>query len=272
MRASRGGRLEVSALVNGIRPADDVVLRLTNEVKLTQADMNRLVGPRPIGHQRDTDLWLNDNVMGGLRHVLREMNAELRSRDETFFADTYFYTFMMEQRNACAENRDKFTYKNVERRCKKSPRNNLLLHRACYFPILLNENHWINATIINGDKKIDVFNPSGKKKENKAVLDNLFKLVQAEYDRLDDKSCIDMDGWSLTDISPDEDFQQGNCYDCGVFTILFMYFHSQDLPISFTQDDVYSCCNGRGVRTRLAHLLWKMAANGTVIDLSQESR
>ena len=46
-------------------------------------------------------------------------------------------------------------------------------------------------------------------------------------------------------------------YDCGVFTFLFMALHSQDVPMTFTQDDIYTCWGGRGMRMRLAYLLWK---------------
>ena len=98
-------------------------------------------------------------------------------------------------------------------------------------------------------------------------------LVKEEYKRQGDRSRVEIDEWmgewELIDISPDEMFQQKNRYDCGIFTFLFMAFHSQDLPLTFTQDDVYRCCDGRGVRSRLAHMLWKLAQQRETCDLSQ---
>ena len=46
-------------------------------------------------------------------------------------------------------------------------------------------------------------------------------------------------------------------YDCGIFTLLFMAFHSQGVSMNFNQDKVYGYCGGHGVRGRLAHMMWK---------------
>ena len=52
----------------------------------------------------------------------------------------------------------------------------------------------------------------------------------------------------------------GKDFDCGIFTFLFMALHSQGLPMNFCQNDIYNCCGGRGVRGRLAYLMWKVNA------------
>ena len=155
--------------------------------------------------------------------------------------------------------RNKFTYKSVERMCTKSPCKNLLLHRRCYLPIFVQECHWVGCVIDNDKQVIGLFNPSGKDGVNSEVLQNMHKLVEAEYERLglEDKSRINLDDWRLEDISPKHKYKQLNGYDCGIFTLLFMSFHSQDLPHDFTQDYIYTHCGGRGARGKLAHLLWK---------------
>ena len=56
--------------------------------------------------------------------------------------------------------------------------------RACYFPILVDENHWVSGAILNDSKKILLYNPNGKESGNKEVMMNLWKLVKSEYDRL----------------------------------------------------------------------------------------
>ena len=46
-------------------------------------------------------------------------------------------------------------------------------------------------------------------------------------------------------------------YDCGIFTFLFMALHSQGVPLKFNQDDIYNCWGGKGMRLKLAYMLWK---------------
>lgn len=109
---------------------------------------------------------------------------------------------------------------------------------------------------------IAVFNSYGVERYNGEVLKNMLELVKAEYERLglEDNSKMILEDWSLEDISPtDKHYQQQNGFDCGIFTLLFMTLHSQDLPYDFTQDYIYESCRGKGARGKLAHLLWKFA-------------
>ena len=46
-------------------------------------------------------------------------------------------------------------------------------------------------------------------------------------------------------------------YDCGIFTLIFMALHSQGVPLKFDQDDIYNCWGRKGMRLKLAYMLWK---------------
>ncbi len=94
------------------------------------------------------------------------------------------------------------------------------------------------------------------------ILRNMWKLVLEEFSRLDNesKSGMKLSDWRQIDISPVDKYKQENGYECGIFNLLFISHHSQDLPHEFTQDAIiYKAFDGKGVRGKLAHLLWKSA-------------
>ena len=132
---------------------------------------------------------------------------------------------------------------------------------ASYLPIRINRNHWLACAILNEPKRIVLCDPQGEKERNRVILDNLLTLVGDEFKRQSD--CNDeevsqfLKQWILVDVSKCYP-RQTNGYDCGVFTFLFMALHSQGVPMNFSQEDIYQCCGGQGVRGRLVHIMRKL--------------
>ena len=60
--------------------------------------------------------------------------------------------------------------------------NLLKLHRA-YLPILVNKNYLLGCAIINGSKKILLYNPLEKKSEKVVILINMLLLVCDKFRR-----------------------------------------------------------------------------------------
>ena len=89
-----------------------------------------------------------------------------------------------------------------------------------------------------------LYDPQGEKERNRVILDNLLTLVGDEFKRQSD--CNDeevsqfLKQWIVVDVSKSYP-RQTNGYDCGVFTFLFMAIHSQGVPMSFSQVDIYQC-------------------------------
>ena len=74
-------------------------------------------------------------------------------------------------------------------------------------------------------------------------LDALFRYLQDEH--LDKKKTPlpDIDQWTLQNCIRRETPQQDNGYDCGMFVIVFADFLSENLPLSFGQQHIYSFRN-----------------------------
>jgi len=136
-----------------------------------------------------------------------------------------------------------------------------LKSKAVYIPIHLDEQHWICAVILNKTNELIIYNDFGIKESHRKIMNNLLDLVVEEFRRINHKHSQSelntfRNKWSKQDMSAELP-QQTNGYDCGVFTFLFMAFHSHGFPITFTQNDIYNYCNGKGVRFNLAYMLWK---------------
>jgi hypothetical protein len=198
-------------LVHGKQPAGDIVVQIGNDV-ISQADMKRLQGPLPPSGTEPEDLWLNDTVLNCLRNILVDMDsarcAEDKSRKQVYFGDSFFYQKLMNLRNTIDPGkRGKYDYKEVAQQCRRVPCGSLLDVHACYFPILVNENHWVGSAILNESKEILLYDPRGKKDSNAIILNNLLRLVCDEFRRTQDSNESAIGAlkkkWTLVDVSSD---------------------------------------------------------------------
>jgi hypothetical protein len=207
------------AIVHGERPAGDIVLQIGNN-PMKQEDMKRLQGPLPPSGTEPTDLWLNDAVLSCLRTILVDMDSERcakdKSRKQVYFGDSYFYQKLMDMRNTTEPGkRGKYDYQGVAQQCRRvCPGGSLLDVHASYFPILLNENHWVGSAILKESKEILLFDPRGKKERNTIVLNNLLRLVCDEFRRTQDSNESAIGAfkkkWTLVDVSRDPPCQDNS--------------------------------------------------------------
>jgi sentrin-specific protease 1 len=72
----------------------------------------------------------------------------------------------------------------------------------------------------------------------KVYVDALFRYLQEDHQ--DKKGCPmpDTDQWTLQTCLRNETPQQFNGSDCGMFSLLFADFLSEDLPLSFDQQHI----------------------------------
>lgn len=72
----------------------------------------------------------------------------------------------------------------------------------------------------------------------KVHLDALLRYLQDEHVDKKQTAMPGVDEWVLTTCIRNETPQQFNGYDCGLFTILFADFLSENLPLSFDQQHI----------------------------------
>ena len=291
------------ARVLGTQPSTEVVLRIGKD-DMFQQDFSRSDGPQFPNGREPSKIWLNDKILAFFCHLLANNDNVLckldKKRKSNYFADSYFYTTMMQDQRTDGQ-KGVYSYNDIVGRCKKVSGGNLLKVGATYLPVLLNGNHWVVGAILTEWKEIILYNPSGKDTKNTDVLHNLLQLVRDELKRTGDynkeEGKVFLGRWALIDVAIDQATayhhqENSKChanpsffstkfaphlpflcgsisvldYDCRIFTFLFMALHSQGVSMYFCQNDVhvYKCCEGHGVWGKLAHVLWKINELGSV--------
>ena len=198
----------VSQLIHSSGPHDEVLVKVGNEV-MERKDLRRLDGPRLRPGQNDRDIWLNDKNVKCWVNLLC-LNS---SDDRSYFSDSYFYHDLMQLRHV-GPTKGTYNYKNVERRCKKSPGKSLLGNKANYLPILVGESHWIAIAILNESREILLYDARGRTSFNRykhdSIMDNIKQLLIDEFKRTeidiwtDDEVDNFAAQWSLKDVSKDQ--------------------------------------------------------------------
>jgi sentrin-specific protease 1 len=124
----------------------------------------------------------------------------------------------------------KYTYSNVRRWTKKF---DVLSKDKIFFPVNIGNTHWALAVVYVKRKEIVYFD--SLKRDGIRYLQALARWFQED---VKDKKETDVDTTKWILRSESNAPQQRNGYDCGVFTITFADFLSDDLPLQFNQQDI----------------------------------
>ncbi|GAA6000909.1 hypothetical protein JCM10207_004714 [Rhodosporidiobolus poonsookiae] len=101
-------------------------------------------------------------------------------------------------------------------------------------PINQGGNHWVCAAVNIADKRIEYYDSLGRARDS--VYVNLRKWVEQEHQNRK-KEPIDLSSWE--NYWDDDRPQQGNAFDCGVFTCMFMESLSRDVEgFDFSQKNM----------------------------------
>jgi sentrin-specific protease 1 len=172
--------------------------------------------------------WLNDEVVNFYMAMLQERDARLCSAsDGTRLPSHYFNSFFMTK---LLEN-GQYNYGQVKRWSKKF---DVFALDRVFIPINLNNTHWVMAVVYVQKKEIhyyDSMSGSGKRYLD-AMLDWLVDEAREKKGQQLDKS-----QWKLIDREQNVP-QQQNGYDCGVFSIMCADYVSDNLPLSYVQEDM----------------------------------
>lgn len=195
--------------------------------------------------------WLNDEVVNFYMSMLQEKDdilcAETQSRTPNCFFNLYFMSKLLERNIYC--------YKNVKRWTKKI---DIFSKDKIFVPVNINNTHWTHCVIYMSERRIQVllcfmrvlsFNyhfctslqyydsmgSSGTK-----YLDALMQYLQDEHKDKKETPMSGVEEWILQTCIREETPQQQNGYDCGVFSILFADFLSENLPLLFDQKCISS--------------------------------
>jgi sentrin-specific protease 1 len=172
--------------------------------------------------------WLNDEVVNFYMAMLQERDARLCSASNgTRLPSHYFNSFFMTK---LLEN-GQYNYGQVKRWSKKF---DVFALDRVFIPINLNNTHWVMAVVYVQKKEIHYYDSmSGSGKRH---LDAMLKwLVDEAREKKGHQLVISQ--WKLIDREQNVP-QQDNGYDGGVFSVMCADYVSDNLPLSYVQEDM----------------------------------
>ncbi|TMW62575.1 hypothetical protein Poli38472_005193 [Pythium oligandrum] len=170
--------------------------------------------------------WLNDEVINFWFQMLMDRDAELVKsgvlEKPSHFFSSFFYTKVSE---------GGYNFINVRRWTRKI---DLFSMDKIFVPVNVSNTHWCLAVIFMTEKRIQYFDSMAG--PGTKCLEVLLKYLHDEMQHKKQQP-FDSEGWELVETVPGTP-QQENGWDCGVFTCLFADYLSQNLDLSFSQNDM----------------------------------
>lgn len=170
--------------------------------------------------------WLNDEVINLYLELLKKRAKEEPTRFlKCHFFNTFFYKKL-------AGGKTGYDYESVRRWTTLNKLGYALLDCDKIFIPIHRDLHWCLAVINMKEKTYEYLDSFG-------VMDFDVLRILATYimDEVKDKSNIELDVSSWQDVSVPLRMQH-NGWDCGMFMLKFIDFHSRGVSPSFSQEDM----------------------------------
>lgn len=176
--------------------------------------------------------WLNDEVINFYMSMLQERNDALCLKYPNKLRSHFFSNFFLDR---ILENK-KYNFKNVQRWAKNF---DILEQEKIYFPLNIDKVHWVMIVAYMQQKEIIYYDSlrsrnEGMNKADEYFTNNTKAILRYFVDQTNNK--VNPKEWKI--IFDNNSPRQGNGHDCGVFTILIADYLSDDLPLTFTQEQI----------------------------------
>lgn len=166
--------------------------------------------------------WLNDEVINFYMNMLIERDNSLCEKFPGRRKSHFFNSFFVER---LLKTDKKYNYNNVKRWSKKF---DIFELDKVFFPINIDNMHWTLAVVYPQLKEIHYFDSMRGK--GQFYMEGLRNWIMDEA-AIKKNLTLDPSEWIL--ISRTHEIpQQGNGFDCGVFTIVSADFLSDNLPLN----------------------------------------
>ena len=108
-------------------------------------------------------------------------------------------------------------------------------HSKVFVPINISGTHWVLAVINITEHTINYYDSLGS--DGSRYLEVLLRYIQAEHIRKKQQP-LQENEWALHSHDGSEIPQQDNNCDCGVFTLVYADYITDNLPLTFEQKDI----------------------------------
>ncbi|CAG8598409.1 12879_t:CDS:2 [Ambispora gerdemannii] len=178
--------------------------------------------------------YINGEIISMYARLLNARVLERRSagdvnQQDVFMTNTYFYTLVEKARKSG-------NFKKLEKWLSNNNVPDIFKKDKLLVPVHLG-NHWVCAVININEKTISVYDSGARfgSGGTQSIGPNLLEFIQGYH--VLKKQQPDRDEWTV-DLFPSEIPQQPNGYDCGVYTMLFADYISEQREFDFDNLDM----------------------------------
>lgn len=173
--------------------------------------------------------WLNDEIVNFYMCMLQERDQKLcersnGSRKPSYYFNSFFVSKLTEN--------GVYTYSNVKRWSKKI---DVFAMDRIFMPVNISNSHWVMAVVFVTLKEIRYYDSMSGSAPN--TLNAILRWLTDEA-REKKGVVLDTSEWKLIDTHKTHVPQQGNGYDCGVFSIMCADYLSDNLPLEYSQNEM----------------------------------
>lgn len=185
-------------------------------------------------HQLQPKKWLNDEIIHYFYLMLSKRDEYMcmknPKRKLSHFFKSFFFTKLFDEG---ATNR--YVYRNVKRWSKNVHGKDIFMLDKIFFPCNISNVHWACVVIYIQDKRIQFYDSMGG--DGMHYINGLMSYIKDEWNTQKGGKLPNIDDWELISCTKNIPRQE-NGFDCGVFACMFADFLSQNIPLTFSQEDI----------------------------------
>ena len=185
--------------------------------------------------------WLNDEVINFMMYFFQQRDLQRKTimddGSSLLFFRTQFYSAMVERHGydyGAVKNWRKFWGETVD----------IFSFNTWFIPVNLGNSHWTLVVVFMDRKRIHYLD--SLMKEGHGVMMDIFQYLCDEYRTRHGKELPNKEAWKFISVSRIP--QQGNTYDCGMYTLMFTNTISVGLHPTFTPKDIIIARKRIGLR------------------------
>jgi Ulp1 family protease len=173
--------------------------------------------------------WLNDEVINFFMSMLKDRDEALCRLNPTGRKSSHYFNSFFMSKLLDTENKKVYSYDAVNKWTKTL---DIFTKRRIYIPINISNSHWTHLVLYMEQRKIHYYDSMGG--NGRMYIEAILHWIKDEARTKKNWEEYDVSDFTLIDHGRDVP-QQGNGFDCGIFSCTFALFDTDDLPFHFDQ-------------------------------------
>jgi len=173
--------------------------------------------------------WLNDEVINFFMSMLKDRDEALCRLNPTGRKSSHYFNSFFMSKLLDTNKTKEYTYDAVKNWTKAV---DIFTKRRIYIPINISNSHWTHLVLYMEQREIHYYDSMGG--NGRMYIEAILRWIKDEARTKKNWEEYDVSDFTLIDHGRDVP-QQGNGFDCGIFSCTFALFDTDDLPFQFDQ-------------------------------------